>query len=207
MRKYSPCLMLVLAACTGNLPEQAASGPGDPYAPAAVRPPQDGERHDAMADRSQPISPVCPAGELLRQQMLAAVNLARSRARTCGEMAMPATLALEWSEPLTLAAYRHSADMAKSGIVSHIGSNGSSVAGRVSAQGYKWRWIGENLAAGQTGVEPVVAGWLESPDHCRNIMNGGFSHMGGACVENSGSLYRCYWTLVLGQPQSGGKQP
>jgi uncharacterized protein YkwD len=36
---------------------------------------------------------------------------------------------------------------------------------------------GENIAAGQMTPEEAVAGWLRSPGHCANLMNGGYSEM------------------------------
>lgn len=50
---------------------------------------------------------------------------------------------------LRTAAYLDSQDMAVANFFSHTGSNGSTPAQRISAQGYVWNTWGENVASGQ----------------------------------------------------------
>ena len=38
-----------------------------------------------------------------------------------------------------------------------------------------WSGKAENIAAGQGSPQQVVAGWLASPEHCANVMNGRFT--------------------------------
>jgi uncharacterized protein YkwD len=45
---------------------------------------------------------------------------------------------------------------------SHTGSDGSSMATRVNATGYAWSSLGENIAAGYSGIDAVLAGWMAS---------------------------------------------
>ncbi|WP_319796381.1 CAP domain-containing protein [Halomonas sp. FeN2] len=47
----------------------------------------------------------------------------------------------------------------------------------------------------------MVEGWLDSPGHCRNIMNDAFTEMGMAKAEDSESRYSTYWTQTLGNPR------
>ena len=54
---------------------------------------------------------------------------------------------------------------------------------------------------GHTSVSAVVEGWLDSPGHCRNIMNDAFTEMGMAKAEDSESRYSTYWTQTLGNPR------
>lgn len=49
------------------------------------------------------------------------------------------------------AAAAHAADMAARGFVGHDGSDGSEAGDRVNP-GYRWRSVGENVAAGQRNV-------------------------------------------------------
>ncbi|WP_438943569.1 CAP domain-containing protein [Pseudomonas zhanjiangensis] len=133
--------------------------------------------------------------------VLAQVNQARAAPRRCGERAFTAAPALTWDARLAKAALLHSRDMAEHDYFSHRGRDGSYADLRATRQGYRWRRIGENLAAGQNSVEQVVAGWLSSPEHCANIMNPRFTEMGAAYVLNPKSSGGSYWAQLFGTPR------
>src|SRR5262249_3568248 len=78
--------------------------------------------------------------------------------------------ALRLSLRLIAAAQAHASWMAANSRMSHEGAAGSSVAGRVTAQGYAWRSCAENVACGQGSVAEVVTGWLNSPGHRQNVL-------------------------------------
>jgi len=46
--------------------------------------------------------------------------------------------------------------------------------------------FGENIASGQSSVDSVIAAWLGSEPHCRNIMNPLFTELAVACVNVTG---------------------
>ncbi|RZL35390.1 MAG: CAP domain-containing protein, partial [Rubrivivax sp.] len=103
---------------------------------------------------------------------------------------------------LTQAAVAHSDDMVAKNFFDHVGSNGSTLGTRVTAAGYTWSSVGENIAAGQTSVAEVVDGWMKSEGHCANLMNAGFRDIGVACVAGGASnTYRTYWTQDFGTPR------
>jgi uncharacterized protein YkwD len=131
------------------------------------------------------------------QEMLNLVNQARSSSRSCGSDAMPAVAKLTWSCQLRNAAKLHSKDMAEENFFSHTGSNGLSVGDRATASDYSWNRVGENIAAGQTSTSQVMAGWLNSPGHCINIMSAGFTEFGSALVTATESDHSHYWTQVF----------
>ena len=134
--------------------------------------------------------------------ILAAVNVARTQARTCGEQALGPAPALVWNARLADAAQEHSGAMATLRYFNHRGKDGLEVADRVSQAGYRYRLVGENIAVGQESPEEVVAGWLESPGHCANIMRPAFTEMGaGYAINNTGEAPRVYWTQVFGAPR------
>ncbi|AXA92074.1 CAP domain-containing protein [Massilia sp. YMA4] len=139
-----------------------------------------------------------PAPEVLDAQVLAAVNAARAQARRCGDQQFHAAPPLRWNAALTQAALAHSSDMATHRYFSHQQKDGSVVDDRATRAGYAWTRIGENIAAGQKSVAEAVAGWLDSPGHCANIMNPGFDEMGLAYAVNP-ERGRVYWTQVLGR--------
>ncbi len=59
------------------------------------------------------------------------------------------------------------------------GPCGNDFVDRVEAAGYTgWMTLGENIAAGQTTPQEVVAGWMDSDGHCSNIMEPAFTEIG-----------------------------
>ena len=133
-------------------------------------------------------------------EALTLVNQLRAQSQTCGSTTYPAVNAVTWSSTLTLAAEAHSSNMANYNFFSHTGLDDSTVGTRVSAQGYEWSYVSENIAAGQTSVQDVVDGWMESEGHCINIMSENAVEMGLACAVNNDADYRYYWTQVFAKP-------
>ncbi len=136
-----------------------------------------------------------------QQALLAAVNQARSQTRACGSQSFSSTAPLQWNCLLASASARHSLDMATHNFFSHTGSDGSIMATRVQATGYNYRSLGENIAAGMSKVDQVMAAWLSSPGHCANIMDPQFTELGAAVEYNAGTNYGYYWTQNFGQPK------
>lgn len=131
--------------------------------------------------------------------ILRLVNAARARPRVCGEERFAAAAPLAWNEALADAALAHSRDMAAKDYFGHVDAMGSAVAQRVTRAGYRWRHVGENIAAGTGSPEQVVAGWLASPGHCANMMAPDFDDMGAAFATNPASKLDIYWTQTFGQ--------
>lgn len=125
-----------------------------------------------------------------RKVMLDLLNEARGRGCPCGSTMMPPVPPLEWNDTLARAAYLHSVDLKSKNILSHTGSDGSSVGERVSRQGFAWSALGENIASGDPSDSSVVAGWLKSEPHCRNIMNPSFRLVGAGMEQK-------VWTQVF----------
>lgn len=135
------------------------------------------------------------------RRVLELTNEARSRARRCGSTAFAAAGPLSLSAPLERAALDHSKDMAVNSYMDHTGRDGSSPADRISRTGYKWRMVGENLASGIMTPEETVAGWLQSPHHCENLMTRRFTEMGVAFAVNPATDAGVYWTQTFGTPR------
>lgn len=138
--------------------------------------------------------------EHIQQRTIELINQARSQPQNCGTEAFAATDPVNWNTKLLQAADQHSADMTQHNFFDHTGSDGSSVATRVNDAGYEWGAVGENIAAGQLSAAEVVAGWLDSPGHCRNLMNPVFTEVAVTCAEDNGADYTRYWTNVLATP-------
>lgn len=135
------------------------------------------------------------------ETVLDLVNDARAERRRCGRKTMDAVPPLKLSAALTRAAAAQAADMADRGEVGHEGSDGSGVAERVQRAGYRWRSVGENVAAGQADAATVVQAWLDSPGHCENIMGPQYTEMGIAFEAMPNSELRIVWAQVLAAPQ------
>ena len=134
-------------------------------------------------------------------RLLARVNqyrVAGASCRSAGQFS-PA-LPLSWNGQLEQAAAGHSIDMAAQNYFSHTSLDGRTMVDRINATGYRWRNLGENIAAGFPTVNAVVDGWMASDGHCANIMNPAFQEVGVACVHSSTSTYSSYWTMNLGRP-------
>ncbi|NRB47080.1 MAG: CAP domain-containing protein [Saprospiraceae bacterium] len=123
--------------------------------------------------------------------ILAEVNSFRELGYQCGNKQMPAVAPLSWSTELASAALLHAQDMSDHTHFSHKGTNGSTSAQRAEAAGYNWITIGENIAFGHPNISSVVQGWMDSKDHCKNIMNPAFKDMGAG---EKGT----YWSQTLG---------
>ena len=120
-----------------------------------------------------------------------------ARRDSAARNALPASGPLRWDVRLENAAQGHSTDMASNNFFSHTGSDGGSLSRRVTESGFQWRRVGENIAGGQNSVADAVQAWIDSPGHCRNLMDPSFSHTALACVRNGDSDLRQYWTQVL----------
>jgi uncharacterized protein YkwD len=135
----------------------------------------------------------------VQQRVLELVNQARARGRRCGSEYFAAVAALKPAAQLNQAASSHAQDMARHEYFEHQSQDGSQPKDRVRRAGYKSRLTGENIAFGPESAEEVVAGWLGSPGHCANIMDGRFRDMGIA-VAKGRQRGHFYWVQDLGLP-------
>lgn len=123
--------------------------------------------------------------------MLQLVNDVRKKGCQCGDTFYNPVGALVWNDQLEAAAYSHSEDMYKNNYFSHTAPDGANGGVRIQRAGYKWSTYGENIAQGHRTEKEVVEGWLQSPGHCKNIMNRSFKEMGVARVGT-------FWTQEFG---------
>ncbi len=71
-----------------------------------------------------------------------------------------------------------SADMSKNNYFSHTSPTLGSPFDQMKAKGIQYKAAAENIAMGQKTAAEVVKGWMESPGHRANIMNGNYTHIG-----------------------------
>lgn len=83
------------------------------------------------------------------------------------------------------ASQRHTHDMVDHGYFAHVSPDAGDLVARLRSIGYitpseTWS-VGENIAYGDGTLSTpaaIVGGWMQSPEHRANILNGAFSEMG-----------------------------
>lgn len=97
---------------------------------------------------------------------------------------------LQSNSGLDAVAQSHSADMLAHGYIAHEDRNGQRAQARVRRAGITRCGIGENIAKGQGSVEEVIAAWMTSSGHRRNMLKSDYASYGIGRVED-------YWTIVF----------
>jgi uncharacterized protein YkwD len=147
-------------------------------------------------DRSQ-----APA---LAARALALVNRVRASGTHCGQRSFAPASPVTLSATLGTVALGHAADMAEHDYFEHNDLSGRSPAQRVREGGYQETLVGENIAYGPRSIDEVVQGWLDSPDHCENIMDPRFAQMGIAYAPGKLSRHGLFWVQLLATPRVAG---
>jgi uncharacterized protein YkwD len=85
-------------------------------------------------------------------------------------------------------------------------SHGADFASRISAVGFDWSNVGENIATGYANPTAVVRAWMASTGHCQNILNPQYRDVGTGVSNHSITGYSTgagTWTqdfgLLMGQ--------
>ena len=103
------------------------------------------------------------------------------------------------SESLEVVADRYACEMIKEGFFAHENPRRQRSAGeRLTAAGYIYYAMGENLAVGQTTPTAVIDDWLASPDHRANILSPDWSEAG--ISVRKGGEYGWYWVQEFADP-------
>lgn len=135
-----------------------------------------------------------PAWTAFEDEVLRLSNTYRQAGATCGTTSYPPAAPLLANPALRCAARLHSKDMQDRDYFSHTTPDGVTFDQRITQAGYRWRTIGENIAAGYRTPQAVVQGWMQSPGHCQNIMNARFTQLGVGFYDD----YQ--WTQDFGAP-------
>jgi uncharacterized protein YkwD len=143
-----------------------------------------------------------PQTPLLAARALELVNQVRARGTRCGDRSFGPVPPIKLSGTLAEVAFGHAMDMARHNYFEHEDLAGRSPADRVRAVGYQEKLVGENIAYGPKSAEEVVQGWLDSPGHCENIMDGRFAEMGIAYAAGQASKRGLYWVQLLAAPRA-----
>ena len=123
--------------------------------------------------------------------LLQLVNETRQKGCNCGSTYYPPVATVSWDGQLETAAITHADDINKNNYFSHTALDGSSPGDRIRRTGYSWSAYGENIAKGFTIEQAVMDAWIQSEEHCVNIMNSRFKDFGAAKVGS-------YWVQEFG---------
>lgn len=99
---------------------------------------------------------------------------------------------------LSVAAKKHTDDMAQFGFTAHMGADGSYPAERLLAFGYEAGYAGEATAWGFANPHKAVEFWINSPPHRRILLNRYATHLGVAHTTDFDSPNIWYWTAEFG---------
>lgn len=129
-------------------------------------------------------------------EVLRLVNMERFVGGSCGGERMGAVGYLEMDDVLRGVARSYSAQMAEGGFFDHVDPWGRDPSDRVTSAGFTGSPpIGENIAQGYPTPEDVVQGWMDSPGHCRNILDGEYGVIGiGYYLDDAQAYGGAYWT-------------
>lgn len=131
-------------------------------------------------------------------EVVALVNAARQTGASCGSMHMPPVKPVQLHAKLTASSQFHAEDMARKDYYAHASQDGRTPTARMKEAGYVARTTGENIAAGQQTAREVVASWLLSPGHCKNMLNDQFTDIGLGVAININSQKGIYWVQNFG---------
>lgn len=150
--------------------------------------------HDAFAVSSTPpvaapatVSP--PGGGSDTSELALVLSLVNARRAASG---LPP---LSISTALTNAAGVQALYQASINDMTHDNAVSGSLGTRVTAAGFKWCTVAENVAMGYTNGTAVHNGWVNSPGHLANILNPSVTHMGLAKATASNGTP--YWAEVF----------
>jgi uncharacterized protein YkwD len=147
-----------------------------------------GRKHDTVGSRqSQPLD-VAP----VEQELIDLINTERQH---IGRLPLAA------DARLMEAAAAHSIDMAGSGSFSHQGSGSSGPEERVQDEGYRWRYIAENIGCGQDTPQRIVASWMQSSGHRDNLLSEQARDIGVGLATRHDSDCQIFWTAVFADEQ------
>src|SRR5262245_13165429 len=100
---------------------------------------------------------------------------------------------MEADPDLLPVARAYSRQMAEEGFFSHVDPEGRDVRQRLRRARITWQMVGENLSYSAGYINPVATalrGWMDSPGHRRNILEGRYNDSAiGVWIAGDGTVY------------------
>ncbi|WP_293016013.1 CAP domain-containing protein [Mongoliibacter sp.] len=114
-------------------------------------------------------------------EIIPLINDERKVGKTCGNEIFEPANELAWDKDLAEAALEHAADLTfHRGMQGHRGSDSTRVIQRIRRHSTDFSNFAENVVLGNLSAENSFRVFLNSPGHCRNIMNYVYTHVGAA---------------------------
>jgi hypothetical protein len=136
---------------------------------------------------------------VFEEEMLEELNYYRSQGAYCDEDYYPPAPPVEMNEQLRLAARLHSLDMGTQDYFEHTGLDGREPHDRMIDAGFTGALpTGENISGGYESSYDSMVGLMNSPGHCRNIMDPDYLVVGVGYAYVGGSYFGSYWTQNFG---------
>jgi uncharacterized protein YkwD len=104
------------------------------------------------------------------------------------------------------AAQAKAAAIAGSGTLTHTSSAPGTPWPTLARAGYMYSIAGENLAEGIPEAKDIVADWMASASHRKNILTSGFTDVGAAVVTSRGSDYVVAYFAAPPQEPAGANE-
>jgi hypothetical protein len=149
---------------------------------------------------SRALLPDVEDAEAMAHRAAILVNAAREHGHRCGNRLWSPTNPIRLSATLSEIARQHALDMVRHHYFDHVDLSGRSPVDRVKAAGYLEQRVAENIAYGTLSTEDAIAGWLNSPGHCENLMDPRVKEMGIAFAPGSGEHRELYWVQLFADP-------
>lgn len=127
-----------------------------------------------------------------KEYVLMKINKLRQNGCRCNGQRMRPVNSVTWNDTLEISASNHAKEMHKYNYFAHHSRAGKDIGERLDDLGYKWQFVGENLAKGQKTFDEAMKDWIKSPSHCRMLMNPDMD-------EVAVSKYGKYWVQHFGK--------
>ncbi|UBV41473.1 CAP domain-containing protein [Deinococcus taeanensis] len=128
-------------------------------------------------------------------------NEARRQGQRCGDELFHSAPPLTWNDQLAISAQTHLNDMIRLNFRGHMNpETGSAPPDRARAAGYPSTAVGENAAYDSTTPEDALQSLLDSPSHCRILMNSDWRDFGAAMGNGTpNTVFATYWVQDFGR--------
>jgi len=166
----APTTGVTTVTVTPGKPRTIEGRPGTPKPPTRTTPTKTATTSQPPSNTPEP-PPANDGGGTNAQEreVLELTNQVREQ-NGCGPVRL--------NNALVEAAGRHASDMVRRHYMDHTNPEGQDPGDRMRAAGYSGGSWGENIAAGYSTAQKVVAAWMKSDGHRANILNCKFNLLG-----------------------------
>ncbi|MFT2722347.1 CAP domain-containing protein [Deinococcus sp. A31D244] len=128
-------------------------------------------------------------------------NEARRQGQRCGDQLFGTTGPLVWDQTLASSAQMHVNDMIRLNFRGHVNpETGSEPPQRAQQSGFTGTLVGENAAYNVLTPEEALQTLIDSPGHCRTLMNPDWTSFGAAMGNGTPSTtFTTYWVQGFGR--------